>query len=92
MNIDSAAKKDFKRRLYKDKEFLKSCNLMDYSLLMIFLKKKEGSDIESNGSRKMSFYIKRGVNGDEIEMEEVPKELVNNTQSYYRPTPPQSSK
>jgi hypothetical protein len=34
-------KSDFKRRLYKDKEFLKSCNLMDYSLLLITFSKKE---------------------------------------------------
>ncbi len=29
----------FKERMFKDKEFLKSCNLMDYSLLLIFFKK-----------------------------------------------------
>jgi 1-phosphatidylinositol-4-phosphate 5-kinase len=38
MKVDPKVKRDFLQRLHRDKEFLKSCNLMDYSLLMIFLK------------------------------------------------------
>lgn len=78
MKIDPKLKQDFLHRLYKDKEFLKSCNLMDYSLLMIFLKKTDFDDNESLASmknKKMSFYIKREAHGDEIEMEEVPDQL-----------------
>jgi hypothetical protein len=41
MKLSPSMKSDFKRRLYKDKEFLKSCNLMDYSLLLITFSKKE---------------------------------------------------
>ena len=36
MMISDAKKKDIMRKVQKDKEFLKSCELMDYSLLMIF--------------------------------------------------------
>lgn len=43
MNQDK--KEEFMRRLFKDKEFLKSCNLMDYSLLLIiFRRRKKGDD------------------------------------------------
>lgn len=78
MKVDPQVKKDFLHRLYKDKEFLKSCHLMDYSLLMIFLKKHEILDLETaaNPNRKHSFYIKREANGDEIEMEEIPDAYV----------------
>jgi len=47
MQINEKQKKDLLSRLFKDKEFLKSCNLMDYSLLMIFLRKKVHIDIEA---------------------------------------------
>ncbi len=67
---------EFKRRIYRDKEFLKSCNLMDYSLLLIFFKKIDWQDTESNGSwknMKRSIYMKQTPNGNqEIEIEEVP--------------------
>jgi hypothetical protein len=46
MQIDEKLRRDFEHRLSRDKEFLKACNLMDYSLLMIFLKKKE-EDVEA---------------------------------------------
>lgn len=75
MKVDPRVKQNFLKRLQKDKEFLKSCNLMDYSLLMIFLKKNDEIDVESQTSmknKKLSFYIKREAHGDEIEMEEVP--------------------
>ena len=39
LHLSPSAKTEFKRRLFKDKEFLKSCGLMDYSLLIIFLKR-----------------------------------------------------
>lgn len=47
MKLAPSIKSEFKRRLYKDKEFLKSCHLMDYSLLLIFFKRSEWADDES---------------------------------------------
>ena len=43
-------KDEFTRRLYKDKEFLKSCNLMDYSLLLIIFKRKGKGDSEHSSA------------------------------------------
>ena len=39
VKMSLSQREDFKKRLYKDKEFLKSCHLMDYSLLLISFKK-----------------------------------------------------
>ncbi|TNV73464.1 hypothetical protein FGO68_gene3536 [Halteria grandinella] len=39
IKLSEEQKQEFVRRLEKDKEFLKSCHLMDYSLLLIFFKK-----------------------------------------------------
>jgi hypothetical protein len=39
IQMSDKARKDLLARLYKDKEFLKACNLMDYSLLLIFFRK-----------------------------------------------------
>lgn len=39
MQISDRIQKDILRRMEKDKEFLKACDLMDYSLLLIFFKK-----------------------------------------------------
>ena len=41
----------FKERMYKDKEFLKSCQLMDYSLLLIFFKKSQWAEDEEEMQR-----------------------------------------
>jgi len=41
LSFDQNNRKDFIDRMYRDKEFLKSCNLMDYSLLIIFFKKED---------------------------------------------------
>lgn len=78
MQVEEKQRIDFERRLFRDKEFLKQCGLMDYSLLMIFLRRKDEEEGEFlNAQRsKMSFYIKREANGDEIEMEEVPPECL----------------
>lgn len=40
VKMSLSQREDFKKRLYKDKEFLKACNLMDYSLLLITFKKE----------------------------------------------------
>lgn len=68
MNVNPRVKRELQSRLYKDKEFLKSCNLMDYSLLMIFLEKPNIYDEDqlniSQTIRKQSFFIKREANGD----------------------------
>jgi hypothetical protein len=51
MNQDM--KDEFMRRLYNDKEFLKSCNLMDYSLLLIiFQRRKKGDEEQFSASKK----------------------------------------
>jgi len=44
LQVDEKTKKDLVTRLYNDKEFLKSCNLMDYSLLLIFFKQQADSE------------------------------------------------
>ena len=91
MQVNEKQKRDLLQRIAKDKDFLKSCNLMDYSLLMIFLRKKDQLDLEAQANRKLSFYIKREANGDEIEMEEVPDHLLDPTPSHRRPTPTASN-
>jgi Phosphatidylinositol-4-phosphate 5-Kinase len=50
VKFSSIQKSEFKKRLYADKEFLKSCNLMDYSLLLIVFKRKPIED-SVNSSR-----------------------------------------
>lgn len=54
LRFSPSVNSEFKRNMYKDKEFLKSCNLMDYSLLLIVFEKKEYNDEESLGTRKLS--------------------------------------
>ena len=44
LKIGALQKSEFRKRLFKDKEFLKSCHLMDYSLLLIFFKKSQWAD------------------------------------------------
>jgi outer membrane protein assembly factor BamA len=51
-------------RIEKDKEFLKSCYLMDYSLLLIFFKKQDITDTESYKNRKLSIFVKKGEEGN----------------------------
>lgn len=78
MRLDSKEQKDLAMRIQRDKEFLKSCNLMDYSLLMIFLKKKdieEEFDGFADKAKQMSVFITRGEHGDNVEMEEVPAHM-----------------
>lgn len=73
-----------KRKIYKDKEFLKSCNLMDYSMLLIFFKKSNWvyNDVPNslfNKNIKRSIYMKESPGGNqEIEIEDVPQEIVDN--------------
>lgn len=45
----------------RDKEFLKSCELMDYSLLLIFFRK--GHDASPNSNRKVSVVVRRESEG-----------------------------
>lgn len=58
---DEETKKAMLRRIERDKEFLKSCKLMDYSLLIYFLKKNDEEDYSKN--TKMSIIFKKGENG-----------------------------
>lgn len=63
----------------KDKEFLKSCNLMDYSLLIIFFKKKDSEEkLMSFGSleRKQTICVKKGVDGSEFHIKESDSNLI----------------
>jgi len=39
MQVSPKVKKEILKRMERDKEFLKACELMDYSLLIIFFKK-----------------------------------------------------
>ncbi|CDW90060.1 UNKNOWN [Stylonychia lemnae] len=39
MQVNKNMQKDILSRIHKDKEFLKSCELMDYSLLLVFFRK-----------------------------------------------------
>jgi hypothetical protein len=64
--VQDRLKRDLVRRIEKDTEFLKSCFLMDYSLLIYFLKKSEFNDDEScmtYRNMKRSIVIKKGVDG-----------------------------
>jgi L-rhamnose mutarotase len=46
MRLSPSVKSEFKRRVFKDKEFLKQCGLMDYSLLLIVFSKKVFREVE----------------------------------------------
>lgn len=46
LQIPLNQREEFKKRMYKDKEFLKSCHLMDYSLLLIIFKQSSWRDEE----------------------------------------------
>jgi len=46
MHLSFEEQMRFRERMYKDKEFLKSCQLMDYSLLLIFFKRSRWADDE----------------------------------------------
>lgn len=49
MKLPPSIKSDLKKRMFKDKEFLKKCGLMDYSLLLIVFSKKEYVESEQEG-------------------------------------------
>ena len=62
------------QRIQKDKDFLNSCNLMDYSLLLIFFKRQDFKDNEQSvmAKRNVSMFIRRGPDGhDEIAIEDM---------------------
>jgi Phosphatidylinositol-4-phosphate 5-Kinase len=48
VKMSLSQREDFKKRLYKDKEFLKKCNLMDYSLLLITFKKEQARSVDDS--------------------------------------------
>jgi hypothetical protein len=73
------------QRIEKDKEFLKSCSLMDYSLLIIFFKKQEiietpvedVQEAEDHKNMKLSVFIKKGTDGNFIQTKEyAPKNIL----------------
>ena len=41
VDVNKNLQKDLILRMEKDKEFLKSCELMDYSLMIIFFKREQ---------------------------------------------------
>jgi hypothetical protein len=64
--VQDKLRRDLLRRIEADKNFLKANFLMDYSLLIYFLKKTEFKDDESqftSRNMKMSIIIKKGVDG-----------------------------
>lgn len=71
LNVSSQVAKDLQRRLDRDAEFLKSCKLMDYSLLVYFLKKfDEDGTITKNV--RMTIYVKKNSIGEKIfELQEI---------------------
>ena len=76
MQIHPRIQKDLLDRVVKDKEFLKACHLMDYSMLLIFFKKDDLTEDEevmgdnSNDiSRKMSVLMRKDENGNVIELQ-----------------------
>lgn len=60
MMVSNHVKTDILKRMERDKEFLKSCNLMDYSLLIVFFKKggNRGQTSNLSFSRKVSVVVR----------------------------------
>eukprot|EP00347_Sterkiella_histriomuscorum_P002290 403368723 len=89
MLVNKKIQKDLHNRMRKDKEFLKSCDLMDYSLLLVFFKKTkieshspqnwQGSTPPQNfgdfstKNRKMSIFMKYTNEGKFLCVEEQDK-------------------
>eukprot|EP00347_Sterkiella_histriomuscorum_P012117 403369830 len=89
MLVNKKIQKDLLNRMHKDKEFLKSCDLMDYSLLLVFFKKTkieshspqnwQGSTPPQNfgdfstKNRKMSIFMKYTNEGKFLCVEEQDK-------------------
>lgn len=66
VNVSEETKFSLLAIIQKDKEFLKSCYLMDYSLLLYFLKKIDIRDDESAFTARninMSIVVKKGLDG-----------------------------
>jgi hypothetical protein len=65
--VQDKLRRDLLRRIEADKNFLKANFLMDYSMLIYFLKKTEFKDDESqftsSRNMKMSIVIKKGADG-----------------------------
>lgn len=60
LKLSPEEKKDFRSRLYYDAQFLKSQNLMDYSLLLIVFEKKEyreEEDLEDGHFRNITLKV-----------------------------------
>lgn len=66
MRVPEKVKKDMLRRMERDKEFLKQCELMDYSVLLIFFNrsfphKKDGSWVSVG--KKLSMVVRNESDG-----------------------------
>ena len=72
IRVDPKIQRDITSRIEKDKEFLKSCFLMDYSLLLIFYKKKKQDEErgKANLNRGVSLFIRKDESGNFIEVQE----------------------
>ena len=83
LKLSPSVKSEFKKRLYRDKEFLKSCHLMDYSLLLIAFKRNEWRDTISDGAyafhkQKQAINVHTNPNGQQIiDIEDVSPEKSN---------------
>lgn len=54
VHVNELLHQDLLKRMAKDKEFLKACQLMDYSLLLIFFKKPESLSYEESENSQTS--------------------------------------
>ena len=65
MVVCNQLRTDILKRMERDKEFLKSCNLMDYSLLIVFFRKggNRGQTSSLSFSRKVSVVVRQESEG-----------------------------
>ncbi|CDW91170.1 saicar synthase-like protein [Stylonychia lemnae] len=84
MQVKPKIKKEILRRMERDKEFLKTCELMDYSLLIIFFKKGlQEMRAGSSSYRKVSMVVRTESegNGKVVVFQEIKEELPNRQNS-----------
>jgi len=51
VHVNEKIQQNLLKRMARDKEFLKSCQLMDYSLLLVFFRRDEELSFEESGER-----------------------------------------
>lgn len=63
MHVPEKVKRDILKKIEKDKEFLKQCELMDYSLLIIFFNKRKNKDSSPAFNKKVSVVMRNESEG-----------------------------